>query len=159
MAESQNNDGRRSAADLDADLLGNQSREPESQLKDKAPAASGQELSEIDLDLFNRLLKTGVLKANPSIKTMHDKKKVLLDQVSTERYYNGTIFGKYLLVLKEVLQKENQDLSVDPALAQTLKDQSNAQSRLFNWNYLCNELEVSSIKIITASENWNYCRE
>lgn len=38
------------------------------------------EMSELELDLFNRLLKTGVIRASPAIKTMHERKTVVLDQ-------------------------------------------------------------------------------
>jgi len=38
------------------------------------------ELAEINDDLFNRLLKTGIIRANPQIKTDHEKKLVVLDE-------------------------------------------------------------------------------
>ena len=44
------------------------------------------DLAEIELDLFNRLLKTGVIRANPNIKTLHEKKLVLLDPGSTVKF-------------------------------------------------------------------------
>lgn len=85
--------------DLDKDLLNNQS--PPSGM---TPTREG---SEIEIDLFNRLLKTGVMKASPMIKTLHDKKKVVLDLKNTENYINGVAFAHYLLVLKHVLSKVN----------------------------------------------------
>lgn len=108
------------------------------------------ELTEMDLDLFNRLLKTGVLKANPNIKTMHDQRIAVLDRTSTERYSNGLVLASYLIVLKNECHKVNQDLAVDSNLVKNLKDQSNAQSRLFNWNFLCSELDVSTLFVITV---------
>jgi putative SOS response-associated peptidase YedK len=47
------------------------------------------------------------MKANPMIKTLHDKKKVVLDLKNTENYINGVAFAHYLLVLKHVLSKVN----------------------------------------------------
>lgn len=121
-------------------------------------------MAEIDYDLFNRLLKTHVLKANPNIKIEHEKNMVILDQESTESYNNGMVFANYLIVLKSVLaQQLNQDFAIDSDLLQNMKDQPGAQSRLFNWNYLCTELDVSTLySFVTAlfiSENWHYCRE
>ena len=47
------------------------------------------------------------MRANPSIKTIHDKKTVLLDSRSSEQYCNGIVFANYLIVLKDVLYKVN----------------------------------------------------
>ena len=100
-------------------------------------------MAEINIELFNRLLKTNVLKANPNIQTLHDRGIAILDDTSSENYNNGMVFANYLIVLKQVLQKENQDFAVDSNLLSNLKDSQGPQSRLFNWNYLCTELDVS----------------
>lgn len=102
------------------------------------------ELSELDLDLFNRLLKTSVIKASPAIKTIHERKLVLLDQTNSQRFLNGIVFANYLIVLKEVMQKLNQDFAIDSNLASQMKEQITPQARLYNWNLLCNELDVSA---------------
>ena len=65
------------------------------------------ESCEIDVDLFNRLLKTGVIKSTPGIKTFPDRKVVGLDKFNSDKYINGVAFANYLVVLKEVLQKHN----------------------------------------------------
>lgn len=65
------------------------------------------ELSEIEIELFNRLLKTGIIRASPNIKTLHDRKIVILDAQSTMKFQNGMLFAGYLIVLKEVLYKHN----------------------------------------------------
>lgn len=101
------------------------------------------EPSELELELFNRLLKTGVIRASPAIKTIHERKIVVLDQQNSQRYLTGHIFGQYLIVLKEVMAKLNQDFAIDPNLATQLKEQVTPQARLYNWNMLCNELDVS----------------
>lgn len=49
--------------------------------------------SELDLELFNRLLKTGVIRASPAIKTIHERKMVVLDQLNSQRYLTGHIFA------------------------------------------------------------------
>lgn len=100
------------------------------------------EASEIDIELFNRLLKTGVMKANPSIKTQHDRKTVLLDQKNSEIFVNGVAFAHYLLVLKAVVRQVNQDFEIDNNIIGALKQSLTPQSRLYNWNHLCGELEV-----------------
>jgi hypothetical protein len=69
--------------DIDDDLLGNQES-----YRARAPPGRGAaprsdrtiDLAEIGVDLFNRLLKTGIIRANPQIKTDHDKKLVVLDE-------------------------------------------------------------------------------
>lgn len=47
------------------------------------------------------------MKADPSIKTLHDKKMVQLDPRNAENFLNGIAFANYLLVLKHVLLKVN----------------------------------------------------
>jgi hypothetical protein len=74
------------------------------------------------MDLFNRLLKTSVIRASPETKILHDRKLVILDNNSTARFQNGLLFGSYLIVLKEVLYKVNQDFSVDDKLVSNLKE-------------------------------------
>jgi hypothetical protein len=125
---------------------------------------SGVDLAEISIDLFNRLLKTAIIRATPGIKTLHDRKVVVLDANSTARHQNGLLFASYLIVLKEVLYKVNQDFSIDDQLPNKLKEQSTPQARLFNWNYLCNELDVSTIDRLRLNfyffvENWNHHRK
>jgi hypothetical protein len=76
-------ESRETMDDLEDDLLGNQQSY-------RARAAAGVvaappsdraiDLAEIGVDLFNRLLKTGIIRASPQIKTDHDKKLVVLDE-------------------------------------------------------------------------------
>lgn len=101
------------------------------------------EPSELELELFNRLLKTGVIRASPAIKTIHERKIVLLDQQNSQRFLTGLIFAHYLIVLKEVMYKLNQDFAIDQNLPSLLKEQVTPQARLYNWNFLCTELDVS----------------
>ena len=75
------------------------------------------EPSELELELFNRLLKTGVIKASPAIKTIHESKMVVLDQLNSQRFLTGQIFANYLIVLKEVMYKLNQDFAIDSNLS------------------------------------------
>jgi hypothetical protein len=67
-------------------------------------------------------LKTGIIRASPNIKTLHERKVVVLDVPSTLKFQNGEIFASYLIVLKEVLQKLNQDFAVDQHLVSKLKE-------------------------------------
>ena len=99
--EKNNQPLRKSLEDLDNDLLGNQANSRPSPANQTSAAV---DVSEIDIELFNRLLKTGVMKANPSIKTQHDRKTVLLDQKNSEIFVNGVAFAHYLLVLKNVVR-------------------------------------------------------
>jgi hypothetical protein len=103
------------------------------------------EPAEIDLSLFNRLIKVSIVKASPSIKTLNDKNKVILDSGTTEKYINGLIFADYLLVLKGELFKQNQEFNSDALVMDNLKPAGTTQARLFNWNYLCTELEKIGI--------------
>jgi hypothetical protein len=76
-------ESRETLDDIDDDLLGNQES-----YRARAPPGRGAaprsdrtiDLAEIGVDLFNRLLKTGIIRANPQIKTDHDKKLVVLDE-------------------------------------------------------------------------------
>jgi hypothetical protein len=68
-------------------------------------------------------LKTGVIKASPGFKTLHDQGQVVLDQASSAKFLNGQLFANYLPVLKEVLATVNQDFGIDSAIPSKLKDQ------------------------------------
>ena len=63
----------------------------------------GSQLAEVELQLFNRLLKVGIIRASPNIKPLYDQQKVQLDPATSVRYLNGHIFASYLLVLKQVM--------------------------------------------------------
>lgn len=63
--------------DLDKDLLQND-------VTSGAPV--GIELATIDIDLFNRLLKTGIIRSNPGIKTDFENKIVTLDDKHSATY-------------------------------------------------------------------------
>lgn len=129
--------------DLDQDLLDNQIRSSHQKSIGGFGSQGNDSLATINIDLFNRLLKTSVLKANPNIQTIHEKGIAILDDASSEDFNNGMMFANYLIVLKQVLQKENQDFAIDSQIVSNLKNQPGPQSRLFNWNFLCTELDVS----------------
>jgi len=57
------------------------------------------------MDLFNRLLKIGVIRASINIKSLYDRKIVVLDEMQTMKWVNGVLFGNYLVVLKDVLHR------------------------------------------------------
>jgi hypothetical protein len=61
------------------------------------------------------------MKASPQIKTIHDKKLVILDAKNTEIYINGIAFANYLLVLKHVAAKVNQDFAIEKEKVMMLK--------------------------------------
>ena len=105
-------------------FLRNQSNNPKTDRTIQSQAPANVELAEIDIELFNRLLKVGVIRVTPNIKTLHEKKIVVLDAPSTIKFQNGVLFGTYLIVLKEVLAKINQEFSIDKDLARALKDQN-----------------------------------
>ena len=105
---------------------------------------------EMDLQLFNRLLKVHVIKASPSIKPNYEKQLVQLDQMSTVKYLNGQLFAAYMLVLQQTMETRNQDFAITADIAKNLKEQGSAQARLFNWNFICQELEVSRRCDVTA---------
>lgn len=128
---------------MDLALLDNSANAAHQNVKSNRTAHSNVDLAELPLDLFTRLMKTGVIRASPNIKTLHDRQVVVLDQLNTLRYLNGQIFASYLIVLKEVMYKRNQDFSIDDNIANNMKEQTTPQARLFNWNYLCTELDVS----------------
>ena len=110
--------------DLDESLLRNQSNNPRTNRTIQSQVPPNVDLAEIDIELFNRLLKVGVIRVTPNIKTLHEKKIVVLDAPSTIKFQNGVLFGTYLLVLKDVLAKVNQEFSIDRDMARSLKDQN-----------------------------------
>ena len=55
------------------------------------------------MDLYNKLLKCGIFRANPKAKTNFEKKKTLLDAETSSLLENGVALGKYLLVLRDAL--------------------------------------------------------
>ncbi len=57
---------------------------------------------EIDLDLYNKLLKCAIFRASPKTRTIYDKKKVQLDADTIAIFENGVALGRYLVVLKDI---------------------------------------------------------
>ena len=57
------------------------------------------------MELFNRLLKVGVIRASINIKSYYDRKIVALDEAQTMKWINGVLLGNYLVVLKDVLHR------------------------------------------------------
>ena len=110
--------------DLDESLLRNQSNNPKTNRTIQSQVPANIELAEIDIELFNRLLKVGVIRVTPNIKTLHEKKTVVLDAPSTIKFQNGILFATYLIVLKEVLAKINQEFSIDKDMVRNMKDQN-----------------------------------
>jgi len=99
------------------------------------------------MDLYNKLLKCMVIRATPKIRTLYDKKKVQLDQETIALFENGVALSKYLLVLKDIFKKGNQDLNIDADNMNSIKNQNNPQSKLYNWNLICSELDKMGISI------------
>lgn len=60
---------------------------------------------EIDMELYNKLLKCGIFRANPKVKMNFEKKKTLLDLETNSIIENGVALGKYMLVLKDAMVK------------------------------------------------------
>ena len=58
---------------------------------------------EIDLDLYNKLLKCGTFRASPNTKVMHEKKKVIMDKDTAMVFETGIALGRYMIVLKDML--------------------------------------------------------
>jgi hypothetical protein len=57
------------------------------------------------MDLYNKLLKCGIFRASPKVKTNFEKKRTLLDPDTTSLFENGVALGKYLIVLRDALVK------------------------------------------------------
>jgi hypothetical protein len=55
------------------------------------------------LELYERLLKTGVYKASPNIQVDTAAKRITLDQESSQLFFNGMAMSSYMLVFKQVL--------------------------------------------------------
>lgn len=55
------------------------------------------------MELYNKLLKCGIFRANPRVKTNFEKKRTLLDPETSVIFENGVALGKYLLVLRDAL--------------------------------------------------------
>ncbi len=58
---------------------------------------------EIDLDLYNKLLKCGIFRASPNTKILNDKKKAVIDKDTGLVFENGVALGRYMLLLKEMM--------------------------------------------------------
>ena len=55
------------------------------------------------MDLYNKLLKVGIFRANSNAKMNHEKKRVLLDQDTISMFDNGIAIARYLIIIKELL--------------------------------------------------------
>ena len=58
---------------------------------------------EIDLELYNKLLKCGIFRASPNTKTLHDKKKAVIDKDTGIVFENGVALGRYMIVLRDMM--------------------------------------------------------
>jgi hypothetical protein len=58
---------------------------------------------DIDMELYNKLLKCGIFKANANAKMNHEKKKVSLDLETIAIFDNGTAIARYMIVIKDML--------------------------------------------------------
>jgi len=96
------------------------------------------------LDLYNRLLAAGVIKASSQAAIDNQAQTVALDPETASRFLNGVTFSKYLLVLKEVVRQVNQDFAVSDSVV-NLNPQNTPQARLANWNKICEELDKIAI--------------
>lgn len=59
------------------------------------------------MELYNKLLKCGIFRASPKVKTNFEKKKTVLDLETSAMLENGVALGKYLIVLRDALVKKN----------------------------------------------------
>lgn len=55
------------------------------------------------MELYNKLLKCGIFRANTKVKTNFEKKKTQLDTDTSILFENGVALGKYLIVLRDAL--------------------------------------------------------
>jgi len=55
------------------------------------------------MELYNKLLKCGIFRANPKVKMSFEKKKAALDPDTQLLFENGVALAKYLLVVKDAL--------------------------------------------------------
>lgn len=59
------------------------------------------------MEIYNKLLKCGIFRANPQIKMNFEKKKTLLDAETSSILENGVALGKYILVLRDAMVNIN----------------------------------------------------
>ena len=62
---------------------------------------------EIDQFLYDRLLRSHVIKPSPEARHIAQRQVMLLDQASAAAFLNGQLFGEYVLVLKEAMEAYN----------------------------------------------------
>jgi hypothetical protein len=81
------------------------------------------------------------IEANPS-------PLVKLSQVSSIHYLNGVLFGQYLLTIKRVMKRqENQILNIKVDSINGMHQGMNVESRRQNWNTIAGELDKIGINI------------
>ena len=90
---------------------------------------------ELSLPIYERLSKHKLLGAEHATKINETRKKVLLTKDGTAFFENGVILSKWLSLIKQAMQKDTQSSKLKPAHTPAAK--------LYNWNILVKELDVS----------------
>ena len=101
-------------------------------------------------DLFLRVNKTKVLREATDIAEIERSEQLEweLSRHDSVNFYNGILFGNYLVALKRIMKrKENQILNIKVDAIKRLRPGMDMMSLNFNWETIYAELDKIGINI------------
>ena len=100
----------------------------------------------IDEDVYEWLSNLQLLKVTQVIQQLPNG-KLALDETATNNLLNGTIFSKILQKVIENNSKPTDRSTISQTNIDGLKTATNASSKLYNWNVICDTLKRLNIDI------------
>jgi hypothetical protein len=99
---------------------------------------------EIDKHVFDNMVINGVLDKRHAQNIMEDQKRVMLRREAATGIENGIILGSYFGHITKLMVANKQDVSgIDLDAVKSLKNSITPAAKLYNWNILLKEFEVS----------------
>lgn len=104
---------------------------------------------EIEQPVFENMVQAGILDKRHAQSILEDQKQVILRREAASGIENGVIIGSYFSHIIKLMVANKQNVSgIDQDSIKSLKNSVTPAAKLYNWNILAKELEVSIYTII-----------
>lgn len=99
---------------------------------------------EIELSIYENFIASGALDKRHAQSILEDQKRVMLRREAATGIENGVILGSYFSHIARLMVANKQDVSgIDLDSLKSLKNSITPAAKLYNWNILLKEIEVS----------------
>ena len=107
---------------------------------------------EIEQGIFDNLVNWGVLDKRHAQNILEDQKRVMLRREAATGIENAVIIGSYFSHIVKLMVTNKQDVSgIDLDSIKSLKNSITPAAKLYNWNLILKELEVSINPLLRCS--------